>query len=152
MQNGGAVGADKTEEMSIGSIIRPLSREGRRLFNANRIASLQHSDTYLSIYFRPGRFRYGGDAHSLLTNTRVLRESLNANPLSENNTYLVSRVTSCNILTEVKATRGKSCRVQNYSIIAYPFILNIYRKFKGARSVLFNRWKTYPLEDYVILV
>ncbi|KYN02680.1 hypothetical protein ALC62_06480 [Cyphomyrmex costatus] len=98
------VGTDKTEDIRTESIIRPLS-QGHILFNANKIASLQCSDTYLSIYFRPDRFQYGASGYPLLTNTRVLRQNLSGNPLLENNTYLMSRVTSCNILTEVKATR-----------------------------------------------
>jgi len=124
--------------MRIESIIRPLSQE-HRLFDANRIASLQCSDTYLSIYFRPDRFRYGRSGHQLLTNMHILKKNLNANPLSENNTYLVSRVTSCNILTEVKAMPGKMSKLQSKNILQKrPFILNICRKLRGARSVLFN--------------
>jgi len=98
--------------MKTGSIIKPLS-QGHILFNANKIASLQCSDTYLSIYF-PDRFRYSTGGYPLLTNTCVLRENLSGNPLLENNTYLMSRVTSCNILTEVKATQGKcpSCKIK----------------------------------------
>lgn len=98
---------NETEEMKVEAIIRPLSQEGS--FNANKIAALQHSDMYLSMYFHPGRrFRYDRGVHNfLLTNTHVLRENLNAKPLSENNTYLVSRVTSCNILTEARSARGK---------------------------------------------
>lgn len=112
--------------MRIVSMIRPLSQEGHRLFDANRIGSLQHFDTCTSIYFRPDRFRYGRSGHLLLTNTRVLRDNLNANPLSENNTYLVSRVTSCDILTEVKATRGKRFKLQDTKLShKIVFILNI---------------------------
>lgn len=98
---------NETEEMKVEAIIRPLSGEGS--FNANKIAALQHSDMYLSMYFHPGRrFRYDRGVHNfLLTNTHVLRENLNAKSLSENNTYLVSRVTSCNILTEARSARGK---------------------------------------------
>ncbi|XP_039313029.1 sporulation-specific protein 15 [Solenopsis invicta] len=94
---------DKTEEMRIGSMIRP-----HRFFNANRISSLQYSDTYLSIYFRPDKFLYGRGGHKLLTNMRVLGENLNVNPLLKNNTYEVSRVTSCNILTDISATRERN--------------------------------------------
>ena len=95
--------------MRTGSIIKPLSQE-HVLFNANKIASLQCSDTYLSIYFRPDRFQYSTGGYPLLTNTCVL----SGNPLLENNTYLMSRVTSCNILTEVKAAQGKhpTCKVK----------------------------------------
>ncbi|XP_011695060.1 PREDICTED: early endosome antigen 1-like [Wasmannia auropunctata] len=98
---------DETEGMRIGSVIRPLSQGHRLFINAGRTASLQCSDTFLSIYFRPDGFRYYGRGGypPLLANTRVPRESLNANPLSENNTYLVSRVTSCNILTEARNMR-----------------------------------------------
>ncbi|XP_011883541.1 PREDICTED: sporulation-specific protein 15-like [Vollenhovia emeryi] len=98
------VGTDQAEEMRIESVIRPLAQEG--LFNASRIASSRHFDAYMSIYFRPDGFRYGRDGYRLLpTNTRVLRNDPHANPLSENNTYLVSRLTSCDMLTEVKAAR-----------------------------------------------
>ncbi|XP_018304974.1 paramyosin-like isoform X2 [Mycetomoellerius zeteki] len=98
------VRTDKTEDVRTGSVIKPFS-QGHILFNANKIAALQCSDTYLSIYFRPDRFRYSTGGHPLLTNTCVLRENLSGNPLLENNTYLMSRVTSCNILTAVKATQ-----------------------------------------------
>ncbi|GAB1868605.1 hypothetical protein CAJAP_09684 [Camponotus japonicus] len=100
------IGINDTEEMKVEAIIRPLSQEGRRLFNANKIAALQHSDTYLSMYFHPGRrFRYNRGVHNfLLTNAHILRENLNAKT-SENNTYLVSRVTSCDILTEARSAR-----------------------------------------------
>lgn len=94
-------------------MIRP-----HRFFNANRISSLQYSDTYLSIYFRPDKFLYGRGGHKLLTNMRVLGENLNVNPLLKNNTYEVSRVTSCNILTDISATRGKgfnAAESKNYS-------------------------------------
>ncbi|EGI64384.1 hypothetical protein G5I_07189 [Acromyrmex echinatior] len=97
------VETNKTEDMRTGSIIKPFSQ--RHIFNANKIASLQYSDTYLSIYFRPDRFRYSTGGYPLLTNMCVLRENLSRNPLLDNNTYLMSRVTSCNILTEVKATQ-----------------------------------------------
>lgn len=109
---------NETQEMKVEAIIRPLSQEGRGLFNANKIAALQHSDTYLSMYFRPGRrFRYDRGIHNfLLTNTHVLRENLNAKP-SENNTYLISRVTSCNILTEARAARGKKNLTFNIKVI-----------------------------------
>jgi len=108
--------------MRIESIIRPLS-QGHRLLDANRIASLQCSNTYLSIYFHPDRFRHGRSGHRLLTNMHILKKNLNANPLSENNTYLVSRVTSCNILTEVKAVPGKMSKLQSKNIILqkHPF-------------------------------
>ncbi|XP_071644474.1 uncharacterized protein [Temnothorax longispinosus] len=120
LQDRATGGTDKAEEMRIEYMMRPLAQEGLRLFNANRIASSRHLDAYMSIYFRPDRFRYVGDGRPLLTNTHVSRHHLNTHPLSENNTYLVSRVTSCDILTEVKATRGKSCKIQNYSLRAYP--------------------------------
>jgi len=93
--------------MKIEPIIKPVLQEDRGLFIANKIASLHHPDTYLSIYFHPRRrFRYDRGVHnSLLSNTRALRKNLNTNPLLENHAYLMSRVTSCDILTE--ATRGK---------------------------------------------
>lgn len=122
--------------MRIGSVMRPLSQAGRRLLNANRIESLQHFDACTSIYFRPDRFRYGRSGHLLLTNTRVLRDNPNASPLSENNTYLVSRVTSCDILTEVKATRGKRFKLQvtklSHKIV---FISNVCRKLSKDREI-----------------
>ncbi|XP_070162417.1 putative leucine-rich repeat-containing protein DDB_G0290503 [Polyergus mexicanus] len=105
---------NETEEMKVEAIIRPLSQKGS--FNANKIAALQHSDMYLSMYFHPGRrFRYDRGVHNyLLTNTHVLRENLNAKPLSENNTYLVSRVTSCDILTEARSVRDYSDQTSTY--------------------------------------
>lgn len=98
--------------MKVEAIIKPFSQEGRRLFNANKIAALQHSDTYLSMYFHPGRrFRHDRGVHNfLLTNAHILRENLNSKT-SENNTYLVSRVTSCDILTEAKSAPGKKCNL-----------------------------------------
>lgn len=91
--------------MKIEPLIRPILQETRGLFNANKIASLQHSDTYMSIYFYPNRrFQHDkGIRNSLLNNTRVLRR--NTNPLLENRAYLESRATSCDIMIE--AARGK---------------------------------------------
>lgn len=100
------VGTRMSGEIKIEPITRPLCRE--KSFDACRLASLQRSDTYLSVYLRPdGRFRCDKGIRALLTDTRVPREKRNANSLSRNNTtYLVSRVTSCNLLTEAKATQG----------------------------------------------
>ncbi|KAL0134829.1 hypothetical protein PUN28_001542 [Cardiocondyla obscurior] len=99
------VETDKVEEMKIGSITRPLSQERCRLFNANNIVSSQHFDAYMWIYFRPDRFRYSRDDQPQLAHTCILKNYLNVKPLLENNAYLVSRVTSCNILPGEKATR-----------------------------------------------
>ncbi|XP_050451738.1 myosin-11-like [Cataglyphis hispanica] len=109
-----AVVINETEEMKVEAIIRPLSQEGS--FNANKIAAVQHSDMYLSMYFHPGRrFRYDrGVQNFLLTNTHVLKENLNAKSLSGNNTYLVSRVTSCDILTEARSAREYSDQTSTY--------------------------------------
>lgn len=107
MQDKASVETREIREIKIEPIIRPLSQGTR--FNANKLASLQQSNTYLSMYFHPDeRFRYDMKVHNLLlTNIYAPRQNQNANLLTENNIYLMSRITSCNILTEVNATRGK---------------------------------------------
>lgn len=90
--------------MKIESIIRPLSQEV--YFNMKRLVPLEHSDTYLSIYFHPDkRFQRDKKIHrSLLTDARLVRKNLNTNTLTEDNTYVISRVTSCDMLTGVNDT------------------------------------------------
>ncbi|XP_036149734.1 early endosome antigen 1-like [Monomorium pharaonis] len=124
---------DKMKGMKIGSVIRPLS-PGHRLFAVNRIASLQYSDTCLSIYFHPNRFQYGTGNHPLLTSTRILRENLN--PPLENDSYLVSRVTSCNILTEIPAFRGERSNATEKMNVKQTVVINFTERSDQASAFI----------------
>lgn len=97
------------EELRIGPVIEPLLSRETLLFHPSRLVYSRHFDTCLSMYLSPGqRFHYDGEiCSSLLASMRVSRENRFASSSSENETFLVSRDTSCDLLSEEKATRGK---------------------------------------------
>lgn len=121
-------------EMKIEPVIRPVLRENRGLFNANKIASLRHFDTYLSIYFYPDRrFRYDGRiGSSLLSNALSLGRKLS--PSLGNRARLMSRVPPCESLNE--ATRGKKKKKRKIRLTARASLaveISILKLMKNAK-------------------
>lgn len=106
------VRAEREEEARIESAFRPLLSQETLLFHPSRLACSRHPDTYLSMYLRPGRrFRYDREiCNPLVASIRVSRENRFTSSSSENETYLVSRVTSCDLLSERRPTRGNENR------------------------------------------
>ncbi|XP_032666498.1 uncharacterized protein LOC116841996 [Odontomachus brunneus] len=113
------VRAEYKEEARIESALRPLLSQETLLFHPSRLVCSRHPDTYLSMYLRPHRrFRYDREiCNSLLTSIRVSRENRFTSSSSENETYLVSRVTSCDLLSEQRPTR--ECNNQASVCIEY---------------------------------
>ncbi|XP_025156459.1 myosin-14-like [Harpegnathos saltator] len=116
-----ALGERKAEEASVRPAIKPLLSRETLLFHPGRLTCSRHSpNTYLSMYLYPDqRFRYDKEiCSSLLAGMYISKENrFTSSSSTENETYLVSRVTSCDLLNEEKVTR--ECSNQTSICIEY---------------------------------